>query len=230
MPSFDESLPIMETALLQNQGAVASSLFSAPEPSFLNLIEAFLNQHLDDRKTTQAIEALTKQGLDRPEPIAEADLDEIRQAWSQAGLKMNPKVAASVQKLAKWLVERWQGDLDSLAEASTETIRDELRQINGVGPATADWLLLKGLNKPAFPVDRASYRIFLRHGWIDITADYDEARSVLERLAPDDPAKLAHWSNWFEKIGKDHCKQTAPRCDRCPLRNVLPDHGPLEPE
>ena len=56
--------------------------------------------------------------------------------------------------------------------------------LNGVGPATADALLLFALRRPVYPLDRATYRILVRHGWLDPSADYDEARAVVERPAP----------------------------------------------
>ena len=95
----------------------------------------------------------------------------------------------------------------------------------GRGPAA---LLLHGLRRPAYPLDRASYRILVRHGWLDPSADYDEARDVVERLDPDVPEHLARLSAWLERIGREYCRPTIAKCERCPLRSFLPEGGPRE--
>ena len=76
--------------------------------------------------------------------------------------------------------------------------------------------------------DLVIQRILVRHGWLDPSSDYDEARSALESIAPDEPERLAQLSLGFEKLGRDFCKSTAPKCDRCPLRPLLPEGGPVE--
>ncbi len=100
--------------------------------------------------------------------------------------------------------------------------------LKGLGPATVDSILSRGLGRATYPVDRATYRILVRHGWLDPTADYDEARSVAESLAPDDSAMLTRLSAAFERVGRDFCKPTVAKCERCPLRSLLPEGGPRE--
>ena len=134
-----------------------------------------------------------------------------------------------LQRIASWASGR-DFDAEAVANLSTGAIREAWRGLNGVGPATADALLLFALGRPTYPVDRASYRIMVRHGWLDPSSDYDEARSVLEGIALDDPEALARLSLAFEKLGRDACKPTAPRCERCPLRPLLPEGGPVETE
>src|SRR5262249_11967694 len=95
---------------------------------------------------------------------------------------------------------------------------------------TADALLLRALARPIYPLDRASYRILVRHGWLDLSADYDEARAVVERLSPDDPGTLAQLSDWLARIGGGVCRVRGAKCDPCPLRPFLPEGGPIDPQ
>ena len=226
MPSLDEALPLMEAELTRRLGVTS---ITSREPDFAIFLEIALGELIDSGKAGAAVAALAEAGLDQSEALAEAEPDETREAIALAGLKLNPKIPAILKKLARWLTERHHGDFAELAEASAESIREELRQINGIGAATADVLLLRALGRPAFPVDRAAYRIFLRHGWLELNADYDEARSALERLAPDDAAALEQWTRWLDKIGKDFCKPSAAKCERCPLQEWLPESGPVDP-
>ncbi len=62
-----------------------------------------------------------------------------------------------------------------------------------------------------YPVDRASYRILVRHGWIDPTVDYEEASHLLTSAAESDPAILATISNGFADVGRRFCKPSGPR-------------------
>ena len=89
--------------------------------------------------------------------------------------------------------------------------------------------MLEALDRAVYPVDRPSYRIFARHGWIDATADYDEARDTFERLEPDAPSALRQLGVWLDEVASDYCRATKPKCEKCPLKPFLPESGPLDP-
>jgi endonuclease-3 related protein len=192
-----------------------------------------LDRSLDPRKRDAALFALGSEGLLDPQALAEADLEEVDQALRSAGVSVARSGLAPLRKVAAWLVERHHGSADDLAGTDcpvpTSTLRDELVSINGVGPATADAILLFALRRPVYPLDRATYRVLARHGWVDPDAGYDEARDVAERLAADDPPALAALSAWFERLGRDYCRAGAPKCEPCPLRPFLPPGGPVDP-
>ena len=78
-----------------------------------------------------------------------------------------------------------------------------------------------------YPVDRATYRIMVRHGWIDPTADYDEAAQAVVASSEGDPSALVRFSLGFADVGRRYCKASAPRCGPCPLKSTLPDGGPI---
>ena len=227
MPSLHDAYPEMRSALVDRYGEGPSGPIDQGGDPFVGLLAAMLGRSLDSRKVDLALDGLRDAGLIAADALAGADPSEVVEALRDSGAKLLPKAVAPLQKLARWAVERGG---ETLGDAATEALRDELRAIRGVGAATADSLLLAALDRPVYPVDRPSYRVFARHGWIDATADYDEARSAFEGLEPGDPAALRRLSSWMERVGAEFCKPSQPRCERCPLRPYLPEGGPIEPE
>lgn len=228
MPRLDESRPTLLDALRDRYGtlSLAGGGPGADADPFDVIATVALQLATDARTAASARAVLEGSGLLDPSALAEADPLELEALFQSHKVRLAPKAFTPLLRLARWAVEADFG-LEAAASASTETLRDAWRAIKGVGPATADALLLFALGRPAYPVDRGSYRIFARHGWIDTTADYDEARSALESVAPDDPASLAQLSLGLERLARDLCKPGTPRCDRCPLQPLLPEGGPL---
>jgi endonuclease-3 related protein len=230
MPSLHESFPALLEALVDYSAAGLGLDRLAP---FDTLLAILLDKILDPRKAIVGLEALREEGLSTPRNLAASDPAELVEVLRSAGVSASEKSLRTLHRVARWLNDSHNGSVEGLSDPEnpvpTEQLREELTAINGVGPATADALLLFGLNRPAYPVDRATYRILVRHGWLDPTADYDEARASVEDRSPDDPSTLARISRAFASIGREFCRAAAPRCDRCPLSPFLPDGGPLDP-
>ena len=216
--------------LLDHYGTPVST--EHPDDPFERLITVALDQALEAKQISLALDALREGGLLSAEVLADADPLELVDAWQPLGLRHPEKLAAPLRKLAKWVVDRYHGDARSLTDddISTTRLRDELLAMKGIGPATADSILLHALDRPSYPLDRATYRILLRHGWLDASADYEEARSMVESLAPDDVGLLSELSAWFTRLGREFCRATVAKCERCPLKGMLPESGPIEPE
>ena len=157
----------------------------------------------------------------------------LQDLFLQAGLSIPAKSLAQFLRVIQW----WAGhpefaddDLGDPEVSSPTQIREELVAIRGISPAAADEILLRAFEQPRYPLDRATYRILLRHGWIDSTADYDETSDLLIRATGEDPNLLLDLSLWFDRLGRTHCRPSGPACDRCPLQPLLPEEGPLELE
>lgn len=237
MPRFDESRQPVLDALLDHYGPLpipgggptgvdgprdGADFFEAIASVVLGLIA-------EPRAASAALEVLRDAGLLDPKGLAEADPAEVDDVLKQGRARVSGRSLRPLVKLARWAAADG-FDAERSAAASTEALREAWRGLNGVGPATADVLLLFALGRSTYPVDRATYRVLTRHGWLDPSADYDEARAVAEAIAPDDPASLARLSVAMERLGRDFCKPGSPRCDRCPLRPFLPEGGPRQPE
>lgn len=219
MPKFTESIPLILSALDEADDRGPSD---GPEVgTFEAVATVYLAQWGEARAVARAVDALRESGWLDPSALAEVDPLAVGDAWREAGARGLVKLAPALQRLARWAVGALEG------EHPTEGLREGLRALKGVGPATADAILLEGLGRAAYPVDRATYRILVRHGWIDPSADYDEARSLVEGALADDPRGLARLSAGFLEIGRRACKPTQAKCDRCPLRPLLPEGGPL---
>lgn len=192
----------------------------APGPAG-SLAATFLRETLSSSAAATALAALEAAGLVDGAALAEVTPDELA---AVAGVP-----AAAGRGWARRLIElaRWfegSGDLES---RSTEGLRDELRSRRGLGPGAVDAILLDALDRPAYPVDRGTYRVLVRHGWIEPEAGYDDARATVEGIGESDPAALRAMRAGFAEIARRWCRPREARCASCPLRAWLPERGAI---
>ena len=116
--------------------------------------------------------------------------------------------------------KRYNGSLDAMMEEETETLRQALLSVKGVGPETADSILLYVAKRPVFVVDTYTYRILVRHDLIPDDFDYDE----IQEFFTDNLERNAELFNEFHAllvcVGKTFCKKSVPKCEGCPLKGV----------
>lgn len=228
MGSLKDDFSEIRRVLISQYGrSGVASATATPDDPFGRLVRVFLAGSIPAEKLDRLIDALRDAGLLDERSLAEADPAELEQAASDR-VKIRPQILATLRRLAGWVVER--GGVEEVEGRSTEWLRQELRALKGLGPATVEALLLHGFDRPAYPLDRPTYRVFVRHGWLDTSAGFDEARETVEDLAPGDPATLADLAHFMDRIGAQFCKPATARCERCPLRPWLPDAGPYLPE
>lgn len=132
--------------------------------------------------------------------------------------------ARRLLSVLKWLKER--GGFAKLRTTPTSRLRTSLLDCYGVGPETADSILLYALNRPVFVIDAYTRRILARYGLIQGDEPYEELRSWIEAsLAPflkNDPSATVRAFNEFHalfvRLAKTHCR-SQPRCPGCPLNS-----------
>lgn len=124
--------------------------------------------------------------------------------------------ARRLKAFIEWLWANHDGRLDSMFAASMPTLREELLSISGIGPETADAILLYAAEKPSFVVDAYTARILYRHRLIDETADYHEIKELFESNLPEDIPLFNEYHALLVEVGKRHCRPRA-RCQDCPL-------------
>lgn len=112
-------------------------------------------------------------------------------------------------------------DLARLAEQDAETLRPKLLQVKGIGPETADCILLYALGKPSFVVDAYTARIMSRHGLMPEDAPYHELRDYFMDVLEPDPALYNEYHALLVRTGNTWCKKKAPLCPKCPLEPFL---------
>jgi endonuclease-3 related protein len=137
--------------------------------------------------------------------------------------------AAPLPALAQWWLRRiGHGDaLEILQSRPLANWQEELRAIRGVNWELADRILLVVGDFPVYPIDRGSLRIAARHGWMEITAEYDDWQEFFVGSLRDSNIKLAQFAEWNMRAGRDFCG-TRPKCDDCPLKSLLPARGPVQ--
>lgn len=115
-----------------------------------------------------------------------------------------------------WCWEKTDGNLEKLFQMPTQELRLELLAQEGIGPETADSILLYGGHKLVFVVDAYTKRIFTRHGLITGTETYEEIRSFSEKYLPPSVEIYQELHALIVKAGAEQCK-TKPICKGCPL-------------
>jgi endonuclease-3 related protein len=97
-----------------------------------------------------------------------------------------------------------------------------------VGPETADSILLYAGALPTFVVDAYTYRVFSRHGWIDLESDYHQIQEFFHDHLPADAPMYNEFHALLVNLGKRYCRKAKPLCETCPLNDLLPKGGPIE--
>jgi endonuclease III related protein len=135
--------------------------------------------------------------------------------------------ARRLRSFLQVLVEEYDGDLGRLFAGETTTVRERLLAINGVGPETADSMLLYAGGHHSFVVDAYTRRIFHRHGWCGADAGYEDLQRLCESALDQKSRgeRLDYWQDYHAQlviVGKEYCRTRQPRCAECPLKPLLP--------
>jgi endonuclease III related protein len=125
--------------------------------------------------------------------------------------------AARLKALLEYLDTRCGGDPAALAELSLDTAREELLAVKGVGPETADSILLYAANMPSFVIDAYTRRILSRHGLAPADAPYDELREFFMDALPADAPLYNEFHALIVRTGSALCKPKSPACSECAL-------------
>jgi endonuclease III len=227
MPSLFECYPELVDALASRQGPPPRS--PALGDGWEAVFRAAVGRVAGESIAARGLAALTAAGMVDPASLAGSSPSELRDLLNEAGVTATPKVAALIHRLAGWFDRAFADDVAMRrGDLASSAMRADLCAINGVGPGTADAVLL-ALGHPRCPIDPGIYRILVRHGWCDVAADYDEASEALGRHAAGDAAVLDWLARGLSDVGRKLCGVRAPKCDRCALAPLLPDSGPVDP-
>ncbi len=115
------------------------------------------------------------------------------------------------------------GGLQKLGTSETVKLRKWLLDLNGIGPETADSILLYAFKRPIFVIDAYTLRIGKRHNWLPKNAGYTEAQKYFTQELPTDVTLFNELHALFVQIGKSFCRPKKQKCNSCPLRPFLED-------
>jgi len=186
-------------------------------------VGAVLTQHTAWANAAQAIAALRARRVLTPARVAGLEVAELARVIRPAGTYRLK--ARRLQALTRWLLERLGGRLDRMRTMPLGALRRSLLEIPGLGPETADAILLYAAGRPVFVADAYARRILARHRLVALKAEYEEVRAWLEAHLPSDPALFNEFHALLVAVGKSNCR-AVPRCEDCPLRPDLRGRPP----
>jgi len=139
--------------------------------------------------------------------------------------------ASKLKAFVNFLQKEHCDSLKAMFATPTAQLREQLLQVHGIGPETADSILLYAGNHPVFVIDAYTRRILKRHGLTQGKESYEELRGLFEKSLPLDAQLFNEYHALIVHTGKHHCQARAANCSNCALRQFLPTppEAPLEP-
>lgn len=187
------------------------------ETPFEVMVGAMLTQNTSWKNVEKAIAALKGKGVLHPEGIhqlRESTLASLIRSSGYYRIK-----ARRLKAFVTFLLSEYQGDLEKMKKEELTTLREKLLHVNGIGPETADSILLYALQKPIFVVDAYTRRILSRHRIVSEKASYDDIQTLFMNHLPRDQKLYNEYHALLVHLGKNVCKKK-PECDLCPIRDV----------
>lgn len=200
-----------------------NSLFTAFGPQhwwpgktrFEIIVGAILTQNTSWTNVERAIENLRREGLLTPAAIEKVSKPRLERLIRSSGYFRQK--ARKLKEFCKFLRTEYRGSLKRMFSAPTMELRGKLLSVFGIGPETADSILLYGGRHGVFVVDAYTRRILSRHGWLSADAKYDDVRWMVERQFPGDGPRFNELHALIVRTGKEFCRPQVALCGECPL-------------
>ncbi len=182
------------------------------------MVGAILTQNTNWQNVEKAIANLKEADLLSLPAMAALEKEELAEYIRPAGY-YNIK-AGRLQNLFTMIAEQWENDLEYLLQQPASVLREQLLSVKGIGPETADSMVLYAAGQPIFVVDAYTHRILSRHGVIPENADYFQIQEVFMDSLKEDTTLFNEYHALLVQLGKDFCKKSKPKCGDCPLAGV----------
>ena len=187
------------------------------ETPFEVVVGAILTQNTAWRNVEKAISNLKREGLLDPDSILRASPDVLRELIRPVGF-YNQKLQRLLDVCR--LIKRY-GGLENLFSLPMEELRRTLLSVKGIGPETADAIILYAANKPTFVVDRYTYRLFTRLGLWQGPYKYEALKRFVESQIPPNVEVYKEFHALIDEHSKRVCCKK-PHCHACFLRERCP--------
>jgi len=187
------------------------------QTSFEVMVGAILTQNTNWTNVEKAISNLKKNRLLGPDKLYHISQKKLSKYIVPAGY-YNIK-AKRLKGFLGFFFKYYQGRSDKMAAQDKSELRRQLLSVNGIGPETADSILLYALDKPIFVVDSYTKRILSRHRLILDSATYEEVQSLFMRNLPCSAKLFNEYHALLVRLGKEFCLKRSPRCQFCPLES-----------
>lgn len=187
------------------------------ETPFEVMVGAILTQNTSWKNVEKALTRLKAKGVLHPEGLhrlRESSLAPLIRSSGYYRIK-----ARRLKNFVDFLFKEFGGDIVTMKKEGITTLRKKILEVNGIGPETADSILLYGLQKPIFVVDAYTKRILSRHNIISESASYEEIQTLFMSHLPHEERFFNEYHALLVHLGKNVCKKN-PECDICPLRGI----------
>lgn len=178
------------------------------------VVGAILTQNTAWKNVSTAIARLKEAELLDPEAMHRVEEERLAEIIRPSGY-FNQK-ARRLKAFCRNLSERWDGNLDRFLSRDMEELRADCLTLHGIGPETADSIVLYAAQKPSFVVDAYTRRIFSRHGWVPDDIRYDALRDYFMDCLERDVYFFQEYHALLVRLGHRHCRRK-PSCSGCPL-------------
>ncbi len=198
------------------------------DSAFEVIVGAILTQNTSWKNVEKAIQNLKKAKVLNPKLLSRMPEKHLAQLIRPAGY-FNIK-ARRLKNFLNFLNQKYGGSLSRLFSKSGAGLRQELLEVNGIGPETADSILLYAGQKPFFVVDAYTKRIFFRHHFFDDDIKYSEVQDFFMKRLPPRAALYNDYHAQLVKVGNTFCHRSKPKCSECPLNFLFDlEHRIFEP-
>lgn len=188
------------------------------ETPFEVIVGAILTQNTAWGNVEKAIGNLKRGGHLLPEVLYAIPLTKLAKLIRPSGY-FNIK-AKRLKEFMKFLFKEYNGSLDKMFSTELSELRRKLLEVKGIGPETADSILLYAGGYPIFVIDAYTKRILSRHKLIDDAIDYHFLQRLFMENLPQHTDLFNEYHALIVKIGKDFCN-TKPHCEECPLNRLF---------
>jgi endonuclease-3 related protein len=192
------------------------------ESPFEVMVGAILTQNTAWTNVEKAISALKERRLLSPTALLQID-EEVLAATIRPSGYYHVK-AKRLKSLVRFIFDEYSGSIDSMSNEALPVLREKLLGVRGVGPETADSIILYACRKPVFISDAYTKRILQRHRMIAEEVDGTEIRTLFMTHLPHDASLFNRFHALLVHTGKVFCRKI-PKCDFCPLRFLTTEYG-----
>lgn len=183
------------------------------------IVGAILTQNTAWENVEPAIAALRRERLLTPRAIERVRLARLARRVRSTGYFRQK--AKKLKHFVSFLRREFGGSLARMFRTPTAELRERLLAVHGIGPETADSILLYAGGHAVFVVDAYTRRILERHGLADGAHGYEAIRALFEASLPPDPAIYNEFHAQLVHVGKQWCRTRVARCHACPLEPFL---------
>src|SRR5229473_8038370 len=189
------------------------------------IVGTILTQNTSWANVERAIANLRSAQMLTPSAISVARMSRLATLVRPSGYFRQK--AKKLKAFVRFLQRGYGGSLKRMFDTPTAILRERLLSVHGIGPETADSILLYAGEHPVFVVDAYTHRIFGRHGITNGKADYENVRALVEAALPRDSQLFNEFHALVVNTAKNWCRKKEPRCAECPLGSLLPKNSPL---